>query len=247
MIKILIIAVLINVSLFARLNPFEPDTNYNNTVKINETTIQEDQNPIPIKKPLMTKDDGKRTVKVEGSDTKKVLLKRVEKTKTKIIIKEKIVKVKPTKEELKALCKVEKEAPTVLIAKKEINPILVKEETKVIKHYNKKSHGVIPRTYKILPFVTIDTDYNSLKVTSRPQYHIVTYHVLKSKRKVAVDFLADVWFYTRYKNLTGSKFKSYTVGNHKRKGFFRVTIDLKQNIKNYTVSIKNNTATIKYK
>ena len=245
MIKILIIAVIINVSLFARLNPFEPDTNYDSTVKIKETTIQENQNPIPIKQPLLSKDDGKRTVKVEGSGTKKVLLKRVEKTK--VIIKEKIVKVKPTKEELKALCKVEEKAPAVLITKKETNPILVKEQTKVIKHYNRKSHGVIPRTYKILPFVSIDTDYNSLKVTSRPQYHIVTYHVLKSKRKVAFDFSADVWFYTRYKDLTGSKFKSYTVGNHKKKGFFRVTIDLKQNIKNYTVSIKNNTATIKYK
>jgi len=243
MIKILIIAVIINVSLFARLNPFEPDTNYDSTVKIKETTIQKNQNPIPIKQPLLSKDDGKRTVKVDG--TKKVLLKRV--VKTKIIIKEKIVKVKPTKEELKALCKVEKKAPAVLITKKEINPIIIKEQTKVIKHYNKKSHGVIPRTYKILPFVSIDTDYNSLKVTSRPQYHIITYHVLKTKRKVAFDFSADVWFYTRYKNLTGSKFKAYTVGNHKKKGFFRVTIDLKQNIKNYTVTIKNNIAKIKYK
>jgi len=245
MIKILIIAVMLNITLFARLNPFEPDTNYDSTVKIKETTIQENQNPIPIKEPLVTKDDGKRTVKVEGNSTKKVLLKRVEKTK--IIIKEKIVKVKPTKEELKALCKVEKKAPVVLIVKKEINPIFIKEQTKVIKHYNKKSHGVIPRTYKILPFITIDTDYNSLKVTSRPRYHIITYHVLKSKRKVAFDFSADVRFYTRYKNLTGSKFKSYTIGNHKRKGFFRVTVDLKQDIENYTITIKNNIATIKYK
>jgi len=245
MIKILIIAVMLNITLFARLNPFEPDTNYDSTVKIKETTIQENQNPIPIKEPLVSKDDGKRTVKVESDSTKKVLLKRVEKTK--IIIKEKIVKVKPTKEELKALCKVEKKAPVVLIAKKAKNTKYDKEQTKVIKHYNKKSHGVIPRTYKILPFVTIDTDYNSLKVTSRPQYHIITYHVLKSKRKVAFDFSAEVWFYTRYKDLTGSKFKSYTVGNHKRKGFFRVTVDLKQDIENYTITIKNNIATIKYK
>jgi hypothetical protein len=250
MIKIFSIVLLLSISLFARLNPFEPDLNYTPEEKI------EKKSPLPVEKPIITKDDGNRTIKVEGTDTKSLLVKEASKKvqDPKVIIKEKIVKVKPTKEELAALCKVEKVVPTIIEPKKkeqakvEVNPILVKEKTKVIKHFNKKSHGIIPRTYKILPFVTIDTDYNSLKISSRPQYHIITYHALKGKRKIAFDFLADVWFYTRYKKLAyAPEFKSYTVGNHKKKGFFRVTIELKENIKNYTVTIKNNIATITHK
>jgi hypothetical protein len=248
MIKIFSIILLLSISLFARLNPFEPDVNYTPEEKI------QNNNPIPVEKPIVTKDDGTRTIKVEGAGTKNLLVKENSKKvqDQKVIIKEKIVKVKPTKEELAALCKVEKNVPSIMESKKkakvEVNPILVKEKTKIIKHFNKKSHGIIPRTYKILPFVTIDTDYNSLKITSRPQYHIITYHALKAKRKIAFDFKADVWFYTRYKDLAyAPEFKSYTVGNHKKKGFFRVTIELKENIKNYTVTIKNNIATITHK
>lgn len=251
MIKIFTIVLILSVSLFARLNPFEPDTSY--TTKTKETITQENLKPIPVKKPLISKDDGTRTVKVSGSGTNKVLLKEVEKTK--VIVKEKIVKVKPTDEEIRALCKVQNNIPKISSSKStkrttssKQNPIYVKEQTKIIKHYNKKSHGIVPRTYKILPFLTIDTDYNSLKIASRPQYHIIAYHVLKEKRKIAFDFLADVWFYTRYKKLYDApKFEAYTVGNHKDKRYFRVTINLKNNIDRYTVTIKNNKATIKYK
>ena len=240
MIKIFTIILLLGVSLFARINPFEPDVNY-------EPSVEQKLKPKPIKKPLETYDDGKRTVKIEGTQTKNLLVK--EAVKTKVIIKEKIIKVKPTKDELEALCKVS-ETPVIIKtpkAKKIPNKKFVREETKIIKHYNQKSHGVIPRTYKVLPFVSIYTNYNSLEVSSRPKYSIVTYHALKGKKRVAFDFLADVWFYSRDKRINTKYFKQYKVGNHKKQGFFRVTINLKDKIKNYTISIKNNKATITHK
>ena len=239
MIKILTLTLLVSVSLFGRLNPFEADENYTADTKTNEIVIVEKVKPVTIIKPLKTIDDGKRTVKVEGTQTKRVLLKTV--NKTKVVVKEKIVKVKPTKEEIEALCKLND------LKKETVNPIYIKEQTKVIKHHTMKNDEFVPTTYKILPFVTIDTDFNSLKVLSRPKYNIVTYHVLKDKNKIAFDFLADVWFYTRYKKLDAPHFDAYTLGNHKNKKFFRVSITLKEDITNYKVVLDNNIATIKYK
>ena len=43
------------------------------------------------------------------------------------------------------------------------------------------------------------------------------------------------------------KFKSYLIGNHKKNGFFRVTITLEHDLKDYEITIKNNKASIKYK
>jgi len=250
MIKILTLSILISVSLFARLNPFEADENFKPTVETKETTVTQKLKPIPITEVLNTDDDGKRTVKVEGTGTKNVLIKNV--VKTKVVVKEKIVKTKPTKEEIEALCKVEpKTVQKVVInqtvKKEEINPIYIKEQTKIIRHRNMKNDEFVPTTYKILPFITIDTDFNSLKVSSRPNYNIVTYHVLKEKNKIAFDFLADVWFYTRYKKLDAPHFDAYTLGNHKQQKYFRVTITLKENIKNYKILLNNNIATITYK
>ena len=246
MIKILTLILLVTVSLFGRLNPFEADENYKTDTQTNETIITEKVKPIPVVKPLKTIDDGKRTVKVEGTQTKKVLIKTVKKTK--VVIKEKIVKVKPTKEELEALCKVE--AKTIVkkdLKKESINPIYIREQTEVIKHNTMKSDEFVPTTYKILPFITIDTDFNSLTISSRPKYSIVTYHVLKEKNKIAFDFLADVWFYTRYKKLDAPHFDAYTLGNHKSQKFFRVSITLKEDITKYKVMLNNNIATITYR
>ena len=252
MIKILIISLVLSLSLFARLNPFEVDNTAIATTSETNQTITQKLEPIKVINPLKTKDDGSRTVKVEGTNTKNVLIKKVTKIKpviSKSIVKEKILKEKPTKEEITALCKVQPKTPMVKVIKKElINPNLVKEKTTIIKHHKmSRNDEFVPTTYKILPFITIDTDFNDLKISSRNKYTIVTYHVLKEKNKVAFDFLAKVWFYTRYKKLDAPHFDAYTIGNHKDKQFFRVTISLKENISNYKISINNNIATIKYK
>jgi len=246
MIKILTLTLLLTLSLFGRLNPFEADENYKPDVQKNETIIVEKIKPIPVTTPLKTIDDGKRTVKVEGTENKKVLLKTV--NKTKIIVKEKIVKVKPTKAEIEALCKIEpKTMVKNEIKKEEINPIFIREKTRIIKHHNMKNDEFVPTTYKILPFITVDTNFNDLKITSRSKYTIVTYHVLKEKNKIAFDFLGDVWFYTRYKKLDAPHFDAYTLGNHKKQKFFRVSITLKEDVSKYKVLVDNNIAKIIYK
>jgi len=241
MIKIVNLALILTVSLYGRLNPFETEVvNTPKNVEIQESVIVKKLEPIAVKEPLKSIDDGERTVKLEGTDTSKILIKKV--VKKEIIEKQKIVKIKPTKKEIEAICKV---LPKKEIKDKEIiNPIYIKEKTKVIRHKISKNDDFVPTTYKILPFVTIDTDFEHLKITSRPKYNIVTYHVLKEKNKIAFDFLADVWFYTRYKKLDAPYFDSYTLGNHKNKKFFRVTISLKENVKNYRVQINNHIAKI---
>lgn len=106
----------------------------------------------------------------------------------------------------------------------------------------------VPALYRVLPFVTIDVGYKSLKIKSRPKYKIIRYITLENENKVAFDFFAPIvtMAYTRYKRFNAPHFKSYIVGLHKKDGYFRVTIVLKHQFKKYDISLKNNIATIKY-
>jgi len=231
MIKIFTLSTLIAISLFSRVNPIEADESMiKNKVEINEVQLK----PIPIEKPLENKDDGKRSVKVEAGETKKVkinMLVQVDKTK----------KIELTKEEIAAQCAINDNKNKIL--KTDSNSSMIIKPVVKIKKIVKKEF--VPASYKILPFITIDVDFNNLKITSRKKYNIVTYHNLKDDKKIAFDFLADVRFYTRYKKLDAPNFKSYLIGNHKERGFFRVAITLEHSVKDYNIVINNNMVTIK--
>jgi hypothetical protein len=219
MTKLFTLTLLISISLFARINPFETDPAYVQEAKIVK--------PIPIKTPLNNSDDGTRTIKINA---KKVIKDKIA---IKKIINKSIKKPKKlTKEQLAKLCKVE---PSNKLLKKGT-------------HKMKKVKEVFtPATYKVLPFVKIEVNHNDIKITSREKYEIINYINLVKQKKIAFDFLADTNFYTKYKKLKSPKFRSYRVGNHKEEHFFRVTIDLIKDVKKYKIFIKNNVAKIVYK
>jgi len=102
MIKLFTLFILLNISLFARVNPFE-------TLKPLSPTV--DKNITNDKKILMNKDDGLRTVKVEAEDN-------ITKEEPKILINKPLKPKKLSKEEIEKICKVEK--PKMVVKKKKI-------------------------------------------------------------------------------------------------------------------------------
>jgi len=228
MIKIFTLSIFITVSLFARVNPFEADESMmKNDVEMNTAQLK----PIPITKPLNNEDDGIRSVKVQSAVMPKVVMPKD----TNI---SKVIKKQLTKEEIAAQCAIDEKNKKMIADKNSTKMIKTKIETNT-------NNEFVSTTYKILPFIKIDVDLDNLKITSRDKYNIVTYHNLKDENKIAFDFLADVWFYTRYKKLDAPNFKSYLIGNHKESGFFRVAITLEHPVKDYNIIINNNMVTIK--
>jgi len=226
MIKLLLI-IAITINLFARLNPFEPVFDKNNTKKSDTEVLK----PIKVAKKIHTADDGDRTVKIMPISTVTKKPKQIVMIKEKII--EKIVPQKLTKKELEKQCKVIKK----------VTPIIVKPK-KLVKKVKKK---FIPKTYKVLPFLTIISNKNNLIIKTRNKYKLIRYYDEANERKFVFDFKGKVLNYTKRKNLFAPYFKSYVVGNHAEDNFFRVVIKVKKATNRYKVSMKNNIATIYYK
>jgi archaellin len=227
MIKHLTILLLISISLFARINPFASDPNYNAPTQLE---------PIQLTKPL-NNDDGARTVKLSIQDNIKE-----DNTTTKVLVNKplkKQVKKNLSKEEIARLCKIEEDTKKMM-QKKHAKKNIPNKMARIKEPF-------VPATYKVLPFVTIDVNDNDITISSRKKYAIVNYINLIKKKKIAFDFLADTDFSTKFKKLKSSKFKSYKVGNHRKDHFFRVTIDLMKDSKKYKIYIKNNIAKIHYK
>ncbi|HIP12717.1 MAG TPA: AMIN domain-containing protein [Arcobacter sp.] len=221
--KILILSIA-SISLFARLNPFEPvvvkqiDTNETKTIKLQ---------PIQAILPLYSTDDGKRSVKIMSED-------RSMKSKPIAMDKDEIVVKKFTKKEIAEQCKlIETSIPKVAIIKL---PKIVK-----------KPKPFEPTVYNVLPFLTIDVKKNSISIETRKKYKLIRYYLEKKPKKFVFDFQGKVLTYTKFKNINAPHFSSYMVGNHPEADYFRVVISVKEKMSKFKVVIKNNIATINYK
>jgi hypothetical protein len=219
--KILLISLVAVVGLFGRLNPFEPVANDTNQTK--------KLRPIQVSAPVKSIDDGNRTVKIMPHGSQK--------PKPTVIIKEKIVEKKLTKEQLVRECKSLKIIPKPI--KKKI--IVKKPKPKP------KPKKFVPHTYKVLPFLTINSNKNNISIKTRKRYKLIRYYIEPNEKKFVFDFKAKVKTYTKHKNLKAPYFRSYIVGNHPENNYFRVVIVTKKSTKKYKVSMKNNIAVIKYK
>lgn len=224
MIKLLLLTTIITVSLYARLNPFEPvlKNDMNNTQKLK---------PMQANLPIRSADDGTRTVKITSQNSSSKS-KQIVMIKEKIVEKvvEKVVEKKLTKEQLAEQCKV-------------IEKEIIKPKIKL----KPKSKKFVAKSYRVLPFLTIDSNKNNIVIKTRKKYKLIRYYLEQDEKKFVFDFKGKVLTYTKYKNLNAPNFKSYIVGNHPEGDYFRVVIVVKNNINKYKVSIKNNIATIRYK
>jgi hypothetical protein len=219
--KFLLFALIIPMGLIARLNPFEP-------VEAPATTVTpEILKPIPVTSQVMSKDDGDRTVKIMQEE-------KVKKSVPKVVIKEKIVKEKLTKTQLAKECKVLDDNKT----KKEV----------VVKPKPKPKPQFKAKTFKLLPFLTIDSKKKTMGIKTRYKYKLIKFIEDKENKKFIFDFKGKVISSTKHRKIMHNPyFKGFRIGNHPKEQFFRVVIDTNKNTSKYRVSVKNNVVTLSYK
>jgi hypothetical protein len=173
--------------------------------------------PIPVNGKVMSVDDGNRTVKIM-SDEPKIIIK--EKSVEKVIVKD---------------------INNSTISK---NDMKVKEMPKKVEV---KKPTLIEKCYKVLPFLTIDLQKNKLDIDAKDKYKIIKVYTIPIENKIVIDFAGSVQHYTKSGTFTSPVFTSYKVGNHHKKGFFRVVIKTKYNPEKYMPLIDKNKVTISYK
>ena len=88
-------------------------------------------------------------------------------------------------------------------------------------------------TFNILPFVKVEVINNVLVITVDPKYKLINQDILKESNKYLFDFRGDLSFYTVRRDIEHKDFKSFAVGTHKKKKFFRVVIDMSDKISLY--------------
>jgi len=212
-------------SIFARENPFEPtsayEEEYARMVELNEMDenyaieFQAEQQYINevYEKMNNPKEDDKQEVKkptLTEEKVKKLIEKAKKETeqKTKEIVK-KAVDEKP------------KEIEQVVYVKPRLD--VTYEET-------------------LLPFVKVEYDNDKIDIIS--DYKVSKKLTLPGKKKIILDFTAKENFFTVRKDLESTNFLKIAVGNHKKENFFRVVIELAQLPENYEVSYNDDKVTI---
>ena len=219
--KILILGI-VSISLFARLNPFEPVVV--KQTDINETTIK--LKPIQVMLPLKTQDDGLKTVKIMSEES--------EKSKSIIMLKDKVIIKELTNKQLAAKCEViELLKPKTVVTK--LPKVVIKPKP------------FEPTVYNVLPFLTVDAKIDSISIKTRKKYKLIRYYLEEDSKKFVFDFEGKVLTYTKFKNINAPHFSSYKVGNHPESNYFRVVISAKDKMSKYKVVIINNIATINHK
>ena len=116
------------------------------------------------------------------------------------------------------------------------NPLFIKDGCK--ENYN----------YKILPFITINTNIDSIKIDIKQKYKLINQDIDISNKKLVFDFKGKTNFYTKRKTLCHKYFKSFAIGSHNKKNYFRIVIELNDDVMRYEdkINTKNNSVVIKY-
>ncbi len=169
---ILIFIVIVNLNLFARMNPFEPTDTFNE--------------------------------------------KKAEYYKLQDEIKAKKIKDKKAEE----------------LEQQQLQQKIANKKIKQIKKYKNE-------TFQLLPFVKIEIINNILTITVDKKYKLLNQDILKAERKFIFDFQGNISFYTIRKDIKNKNFKSFAIGTHRKKNFFRIVIDLSDSMIKYKEIINN--------
>ncbi len=219
---LLTLLMILQVSLIARENPFEPTIAYEEEAArmIEMQEVEEDyaiefqkeqhyvnemyekmNNPKEekSKKPALTEDKVKKLIEKATKETEK---------KTKEIVK-KAVEEKP------------KEIEQVVFVKPRLDVSYEKE---------------------ILPFVKVSYDNDKIDIFSK--YKVSKKLTLPNEKKIILDFTAKENFYTVREKLESTNFLKITAGNHKKDNFFRVVVELSQLPENFEVTYDDDKVSI---
>ena len=97
----------------------------------------------------------------------------------------------------------------------------------------------INEIFQLLPFVKIEIINDILTITVDKKYKLLNQDILKAEKKFIFDFQGNVSFYTIRKDIKNKNFKSFAIGTHRKKNFFRIVIDLSDSMIKYKEIINN--------
>lgn len=106
---------------------------------------------------------------------------------------------------------------------------LTNEDTKVSSDLTNQEK----ETFKILPFVNVEVVNDKLIIKVNKKYKLLNQDILKEQKKLLFDFQGNVSFYTVRKSINHKDFKSFAIGTHRQNNFFRVVVDLPENLVKY--------------
>ncbi len=92
--------------------------------------------------------------------------------------------------------------------------------------------------YNPLQFVKFKVYESSLVIYIDGTYKLINQDVIEKSNKFIFDFKAHADFYTKRKVLQHPFFESIAVGNHPDKGFFRVVISVKGDVKTFKEDVQ---------
>jgi len=142
--------------------------------------------------------------------------------------------------------------------KSEYYKIKEQEKAKILENKHKKQikldalkkvkikAKVKKETFKILPFVNVEVINDKLIIKVDTKYKLLNQDILKAQKKLLFDFKGNVSFYTVRKSIEHKDFKSFAIGTHRKNNFFRVVVDLPENLVKYkeVISSKKGIITI---
>ncbi len=114
---------------------------------------------------------------------------------------------------------------------------LIEKEQKQKLLQIKKEKMAQKNRYNVLPFVHVDTTDDTFTLYVDTKFKLINQDILKKQKKILYDFKGYASFYTIKKSLKSSAFKSFAVGTHKAKGFFRIVVDLTDSASKYAETI----------
>jgi len=221
---LLLLSISLNISLFARLNPFEPTDHF---LEQKEMVIKSnEQNKIKLEQEAIDK------LAQEKKDKELAAIKLADELKLKELEAIKLAEEKAKNmlvTEEKIILDNQKELETKKTMKAKIIPEKVVVENTYIPE--------IKENFKILPFVKINVVNDTLTIKVDKKYKLLNQDILKPVKKLLFDFEGKVSFYTIRKDIISESFKSLAIGTHMEENFFRVVIDLPEDIINYTEKI----------
>ncbi len=227
---LLTILLLVQVSLFARENPFQATIAYeeeaSRMIEVNEMDedyaieYQKEQSYINDIYEKMNNPNEEQKPKIEEPKIKEPVL--TEKEVKQLIEKAKKETENKTKEIVKkAVQEKPKEIEQVVYVKPRLDVSYEKE---------------------ILPFVKVEYDNDKIDIYSK--YKVSKKLTLPGEKKIILDYSSKQDFYTVRENLESTNFPKIAVGNHKKDNYFRIVIELAQLPNNYEVSYNDNKVTI---
>ena len=221
----ILISCLLVISLNARENPFEPTDIYK-------------EKQVDFLKQLELEEAKEKKMQEELKLHEEAMLQREKEIEDlELVRQDELRKIEELKAQQAALVKQQQQELQQMKEQKEQELLKIEEMKKQKLLQMKKEKMAQKNKYNILPFVHIEANNDTLVLYVDTKFKLINQDILKDRKKILYDFRGYTSFYTIHKNLESDSFKAFSVGTHKKKGFFRVVIEVNDATSTYIENI----------